>query len=95
MDMIALAFTWTIRVFIVCSALCMFRLLRGPRSVDRLTALALLSALILAILVMYGSQEGRALYLDVALVYDVFGFLGLLAIASLIHNKSDEEEGAE
>ncbi len=90
--MISLAFTWTIRVFIFCSALCLIRLIRGPRTIDRLTSLAVLSSLILAILVMYGSQAGRALYLDVALIYDVFGFLGLLAIASLIRNKNADEE---
>ena len=39
------------------------------------------------ILVLHGVWLGRALYLDVALVYDIFGFLGYLAIANLLKDK--------
>ena len=83
-DEIYLITSW---VFIICIAAALIRLLLGPRGADRLAALSVISALILALLVMFGTQEGRLLYLDVALLYDVFGFLGILAIARFFKDK--------
>jgi multicomponent Na+:H+ antiporter subunit F len=80
--LVSFAFTGTIWVFIVCIAVSVIRLMRGPRGADRLTALSLITSLVLAILVIFGVQEDRHIYLDAALVYDVLGFLGILGIAS-------------
>jgi multicomponent Na+:H+ antiporter subunit F len=53
-----------------------------------------LSGVILAILVLYAVFSEIVLYVDVALVYDIFGFLGLLAIARFLPRsiKVEEEE---
>ena len=53
----------------------------GPTIADRMTGLNLVGAQILALLVLYAVREGRSNYLDVALVYDIFGFIGILAMA--------------
>ncbi|MFP4211841.1 MAG: monovalent cation/H+ antiporter complex subunit F [Alkalispirochaeta sp.] len=53
----------------------------GPTIADRMTALNMVGAQILAILVLIAVREGRSNYLDVALVYDIFGFIGTLAMA--------------
>ncbi|MEJ5188559.1 MAG: monovalent cation/H+ antiporter complex subunit F [Breznakiellaceae bacterium] len=63
------------------------RVLRGPRGSDRLAALSVISSFVLALLVLFGVYDGRVLYLDVALVYDIFGFLGILAISRIIGEK--------
>jgi multicomponent Na+:H+ antiporter subunit F len=76
------AFDVTSWIFAACCAAYLFRIVMGPNSVDRLTSLAAISALVLGILVMRGVKEGRAAFLDVALVYDILGFLGILAIAT-------------
>ena len=57
-----------------------------------LSALSALSALVMALLVLRGATEGRVLYLDVALVYDIFGFLGVLAVASFIRDRKSEDD---
>ena len=90
--MIAVVFEITSFVLIVCCGFCLLRLAFGPRGADRLAALSALSALVLALLVLRGSTEGRVLYLDVALVYDIFGFLGILAVASFIRDRKSEED---
>lgn len=82
-----IALLWTARVFAACIAFSMGRLLIGPRGPDRLSALSVISALVLAILVLKGVYSGSAAYLDVALVYDIFGFLGIMAIAAFIKEK--------
>lgn len=78
---------------IVCAVVCIIRLLLGPTAADRLVALNILSGVALAFLVVRGVAQERVLYLDVALVYDIFGFLGFLAIARFLKDRiSDGEE---
>jgi multicomponent Na+:H+ antiporter subunit F len=62
----------------------------GPTSADRLVALNVLSGAVLAFLVVTGVDQGRAIYLDVALVYDIFGFLGFLAIARFLKDRIED-----
>ncbi len=85
--MIPAATSLTIGVFIACSVAVVVRLIRGPRGADRMAALSVLSSLVLACLVLYAVSEGRIAYLDVALVYDIFGFLGILAVSAFIKEK--------
>jgi len=54
-------------------------------------ALNILSGVVLAFLVLRGVRQGRSLYLDVALVYDIFGFLGFLAIARFLKDKMTDD----
>ena len=66
------------------------RLLLGPTTADRLVALNILAGIVLAFLVLSGVRESRAIFLDVALVYDIFGFLGFLAIARFLKDRMVE-----
>ena len=77
MDMILQAMTY----FLVgSSVVSMVRVLAGPTTVDRMIGLNMVSAQVLALLVLIAVREQRPIYLDVALVYDIFGFVGLLAV---------------
>ncbi len=76
---------------LICSVFCIIRLITGRTAADKLTGLNVLSGVVLAFLVLHGVQLGRALYLDVALVYDIFGFLGFLAIAHFLKDKISGE----
>lgn len=80
---------------LLCAGVCVVRLLLGPATADRLVALNVLSGVALAFLVLRGVREGRALYLDVALVYDIFGFLGFLAVARFLKDRMTEGEEEE
>lgn len=74
------ALQYTIWFFLGSVAVSMIRVLAGPTIADRMIGLNMVSAQILAILVLYAVREGRSSYLDVALVYDIFGFIGVLAM---------------
>jgi multicomponent Na+:H+ antiporter subunit F len=73
--------------FLASSVVGMVRLLIGPTVVDRIIALNLVASQILAVLVLIAVTEMRAVYLDVALVYDIFGFVGILAITRYVETK--------
>lgn len=72
---------YTIYFFLGSTVVSIVRVLIGPTTADRMTGLNLVSAQILALLVLYAVREERSNYLDVALVYDIFGFIGILAMA--------------
>jgi multicomponent Na+:H+ antiporter subunit F len=74
-----------------CAIVCILRLILGPTAADRLVALNILSGVVLAFLVLRGVRQDRAIYLDVALVYDIFGFLGFLAVARFLRDRMKEE----
>ena len=67
----------------------MVRVVIGPTVADRMTALNMVAAQILAVLVLVAVREGRSNYLDVALVYDIFGFIGTLALARYFAARKD------
>jgi multicomponent Na+:H+ antiporter subunit F len=50
-------------------------------------ALNIVASQILALLVLIAVSEARSVYLDVALVYDIFGFVGVLAITRYVETK--------
>ena len=82
-----LAFNLTVYIFLGSSVLSLIRVVIGPTSADRLIGLNIFAAQILAILVLIAVKEGLHVYLDVALVYDIFGFVGLLAITRYFGKK--------
>jgi len=57
------------------------RLLRGTRGTDRAVALDTATLITTNILVLIAFLKGRSMLVDVALVYSVLSFLGVLSIA--------------
>ncbi|RKX93729.1 MAG: cation:proton antiporter [Spirochaetes bacterium] len=57
------------------------RLLKGPSPFDRLLAADTLAVITTALLVLMASYFSRVIYMDVALVYSVLGFAGVVVIA--------------
>lgn len=57
------------------------RFVLGPRAVDRVVAFDALTIISMAGLVMLALVTGRGIYLDVALVYALLSFLGVIVAA--------------
>ena len=57
------------------------RLIIGPVTVDRVVAVDLLTIIAIAVIALLAHIAGRYIYLDVALVYGLLSFLGVLAVA--------------
>lgn len=62
-------------------ALSAFRFIKGPTAGDRTVALDTLTIIMVAGLVLLSYVFGRFIYMDVALVYAVLGFIGVIVIA--------------
>lgn len=61
--------------------LCLIRALLGPTASDRLVAVDGMITITTALLVVLGLFLERRIYVDVALVYAVLAFVGVIAVA--------------
>lgn len=57
------------------------RLILGRAAVDRIAAVDMLTVMSITLIALYAHFVGRAVYLDVALVYGALSFLAVLATA--------------
>jgi multicomponent Na+:H+ antiporter subunit F len=65
----------------VAFLLALYRFLKGPSAADRVVAFDVLTVIAVSAIVLIAFVEGRGIYLDVALVYALLSFLGVIAVA--------------
>lgn len=65
----------------VALLLALYRFAKGPSDADRVVAFDVLTIISITAIVLAAFVEGRSIYLDVALVYALLSFLGVIAIA--------------
>jgi len=73
----------TLAALIVGAAflLALYRFLKGPSVADRIVAFDVLTIIAVSGIIFTALAEGRGIYLDVALVYALLSFLGVIVVA--------------
>jgi multicomponent Na+:H+ antiporter subunit F len=73
----------TVFLVIICAGLilCIVRMVKGPTAADRAIAMDTATTVVVGLLVLLAYIFNRYIYLDVALVYSIISFVGLIAIA--------------
>lgn len=61
--------------------LALYRFMKGPSAADRVVAFDVLTTIAITCIGLIALAEGRGIYLDVALVYALLSFLGVIAVA--------------
>ncbi len=64
--------------------LAVFRMFKGPDVTDRVVGLDVLTTITVALFVFFAMVFDRYIYIDVALVYGLLAFVGVLVIARFI-----------
>jgi len=64
--------------------LVLWRFIKGPSPVDRVIAFDGMSIVSITGILFVALGEGRAIYLDVALVYALLSFLGVIVVARFL-----------
>ncbi len=64
--------------------LALSRFILGPSAADRVVAFDVLTIVAITGIVLTALAEGRGIYLDVALVYALLSFLGVIVIARFL-----------
>ncbi len=57
------------------------RMIIGPTSADRVVALDVMTIISISLIVFLAAFLERAIYIDVAIVYSIISFIGVIAIA--------------
>ncbi len=60
------------------------RFILGPTAADRTVALDVLTIISTSTIVLIGLYMNRVIYLDVAMVYGILSFIGVIAVARYI-----------
>ena len=86
MSQAALATALVVAQTMVALALCLcaYRLIRGPRAQDRVTALDALYMNALLSIVLVGIRTGTQLYFEAALIIAIAGFTSTSAVAKFL-----------
>ena len=82
--MLSLAIPAALAMLSAALVLNLYRLLRGPSVVDRITALDTMSVNAVALLVLLGVQRGSALYFEAALLIAMVGFVSTVALCKYV-----------
>lgn len=61
--------------------LTLWRFIKGPTAADRIISFDVLTIISISFIVLAALAEGRGIYLDVAIVYALLSFLGVIAVA--------------
>ena len=73
--------------YAILSLLLFVRLGKGPHAVDRAVASDCIEITASVSLVMFAIFSGRSIYLDVALVVAILGFIGMIVISKYLEGK--------
>jgi multicomponent Na+:H+ antiporter subunit F len=76
-----LLFTIAAGITLLALIITFIRLLKGPEIGDRVVALDAMTIITLSLIVYIAHISGRIIYVDVALVYGLLSFLGVIAAA--------------
>jgi len=68
----------------VATILMVYRLVKGPDASNRAMALDTITTLFIALFVFFALIFDRSFYMDVAVVYAIISFVGVLVIARFI-----------
>jgi len=84
--------TVIITVLGVTASLALYRIILGPTSWDRLIAVNLISSKVVMIMVAAAVFFERRIYLDVALVYAIIGFVSIIAISKFLEGEGTNKK---
>ena len=73
--------------FIVLALMLLIRLIAGPSVADRAVAADAIDALADMALILFALHSGRGIYLDIALVTALLGFIGTTLIARYLEGR--------
>ncbi len=71
-------------IMLISLVMAMIRLLIGPTAADRAVALDAMTIIALSLIGWIALTAGRIIYMDVALVYGLISFVGVVALARYI-----------
>ena len=73
--------------FVVLALLLLYRLFKGPSAADRVVSADAIDILADMALILYALHSGRSVFLDIALITAILGFVGSTLISKYLEGK--------
>lgn len=70
--------------YVLCAFIAIYRMIKGPTAVDRVVCADCIDILTDVALVLFALYSGRGIYLDIAIVTAILGFLSTVLIAKYL-----------
>lgn len=74
-------------ILVALAVVLLYRIFRGPTAADRIAALDALDLILALALALYSLYTGRGIYLDIALVVALLGFVGTVFVGRYIERR--------
>ena len=74
-------------ILVALAVVLLYRVFRGPTAADRIAALDALDLLVALALALYSLYTGRGIYLDIALVVALLGFVGTVFVGRYMERR--------
>lgn len=81
-----------IALIAIAALFTLYRLLFGPTNADRIVSADAMALIATVALILLSMLFDSALYLDIALVYSILSFVGIIALARVIEAKVNNKE---
>ena len=81
----------TLIFLMLCSFLCLYRILRGPTAPDRAVAIDMLGILIVGFCAVLSLPTGRDWYIDIGIVWALQSFIGIMALSKYLGGQDFDE----
>jgi len=76
---------------LICFALSLFRILKGPTPADRSVATDILGILVVGFCAILAISTKKSWYIDIAIAWALQSFIGILAIAKFLEGKNFDD----
>lgn len=78
-------------LLLLCCALCLYRIARGPTAPDRTVGIDILGTVVVGFCALLSLKTGKDYLINVALVWALVSFIGTLALARHLEGQSGDE----
>jgi multicomponent Na+:H+ antiporter subunit F len=78
-------------VILLCAALCVLRLIMGPKGADRVAAMDIFGILIVGLSAILAIPTGRSWYIDIGIAWALQSFISTLALSKYLEGKGFDE----
>ena len=85
------AFAAFTAILLVCCAMCLYRIGRGPTAPDRTVGIDILGTVVVGFCALMALVSGKDYLMNVALVWALISFIGTLALARKLEGLHHDE----
>ena len=78
-------------VLVLCSVLCLSRVIKGPTAPDRIVAIDMFGILIVGFCAVLSIATGRGWYIDIGIAWALQSFISTLALAKYLEGRDFDE----